>query len=325
MSKRRLKLAQSSAIRSKLREVGVRRIALTLEDTNPFAKRPNLAADMVELRRRKAAQLMAGYYSGTLRALQGVLADPRTKVIIRPNSFRFHRDVNVPVGNHGSRMRQTESIRLESGVTTNSKWEGLGPNYAEGEGRWEGLPPSVTLWRKTGQLSRAYRVWFASQQARLSNPESYYVGRPKEVANSSARLKTKYQPTKGYGYSSSVGAYLSKSTKSVLAQWQFTLVHPGLSNPVLNLIVRRPYLYGEARGFDMDRYGGVLNRTATTTKVFYSKGARAGMTIPRTVWGVRTEGLNRMALAEARRPMISRFARAAGQRELEALRKLLKR
>ena len=323
MSKRRLKLAQSSVLRSKLVEIGTRKIALKLEDTNPFAARPNLAADVVELRRRKAAALMAGYYSGTLRALQGVLDNPGAPVTLAPASYRFHRNVSIPVGNHGSRMRQTEEVRLESGVTTNAKWDGLGRAYARSEGkRWEGLPVSRTFWRKTGKLRDAYGAWFASQQSRLSNPRSYYSGNIKEVSNSASKLKTKFQPSRGYGYSSSTGAYLSKSTKSVLAQWQFSLRHPFLSNPVLNALIRRPYFSGVAKSLDnLDFY---LDRVQQTTNVTYTKGARKGMTISRTV-KVKTEGLNRMGLAEARRPMISRFARAAGRREIEALRKLLKR
>lgn len=324
MSKRRLKLTQSSALRSKLVEAGTRKVALTLEDTNPFAKRPNLAADVVELRRRKAAQLMAGYYSGTLRALQGVLDNPGAPVTLAPASFRFHRNVDVSVGNHGSRMPQTESIRLESGVTTNSKWEGLGPNYAAGVGRWKGLPVSRTFWRKTGKLRDAYNAWFASQQARLQNPRSYYAGNAKNITGDVNKFKRSRSPVPGYGFSAEVGAFIPKGTKRVLGRWQIFLKHPELSNPILDTLIRSPYVYGKARAFDLKANRDNLVSGTRQVDVTYTKGRLKGQTIPREV-KIRTEGLSRMGLAEARRPMISRFARAAGQRELEALRKLLKR
>lgn len=327
-SKRRLTLVKSGVgnyqpkIGNFLGDVR-RQVLLRIQDNDPKNPLANRARQIVELRRKKAAGLMAGYYSGTLRSLQSVLDNPGTGVWTSPAKLRFYRKVDVSVGDHGSKMKKVEQVRLESGSTTFSPWEGLSAKYANSEGRWSGLPKSRNIWRKTGKLKNAYNAWFASQQSRLVNPQEYFNGPVRRTPGTVNKLKIVNRPASGYISIPGVRGYVSSSTKQIISQWSFTLKHPGLSSPLLDSIIRDSYVRGVSSRFDAK-----LNRDMLVSyvprDVLYRKGKLAGRTISKSV-PVISEGLSRMGLAEARRPMISRFAKAAGEKELAAMRKLLKR
>ena len=327
-AKRRLNLVKSKVgnYRPKIGDFSGemrRQVILQLQDNDPKNPLVSRAKKMVELRREKAAKLMAGYYTGTLRSLQGVLDNPGTSVWLSPARLRFYRKIDVPVGNHGSKMKQTEQVRLESGSTTFTSWEGLSARYANAEGRWSSLPKSRNIWRKTGKLRDAYNAWFASQQSRLGNPKEYFNGQIRRAPGTVNNLKIVNRPASGYVAVPGMRGYVSSSTKQIISQWSFTLKHPRLSSPLLDIIIRDPYVTGTSGRFDAK-----INRDKLTTyvprDVVYSKGKLAGRTIRKSV-PIQSEGLSRMGLAEARRPMISRFAKAAGEKELAAMRKLLKR
>jgi hypothetical protein len=288
-------------------------------DTKPNSPlRPRLDT-ILQTRRNLAGSVASAYYVGMLRSVGEILANPKlppfsrnpalepddkhqrtrvlsrpTRVKIRENAMRVYAGQNLVTHYKMrdkllARIPVEEKVRLESGRDRPMGWLGLHPDYMHGTGKYSHLPPSTSFWMKTRKLQQAYAMFLMATLGKLSHVDAFVSDGVTEYPTVSAT-----------------------SSRPRLASLRFRVGVPPLAFPskAVEDLLRTSYMRGEALA------PGIPIRPVTPR--------RRGKTNTIEIARYDRSGINRLALPEARRPMIARYAAAVGRLELPTLRKVLK-
>lgn len=338
MSKRRLRINNATLrdLPGKSGAAIARRVRLDIADLNPRSPFKNRIGQVVARRQDQVARTMAAYYKGMVREVANTLRDPPMRAFVRlsedGDSFGFpvadrvmvRKPVTLSLDSGVSRNPTSDTFLIESGRQTAEPWQGLSPAYAASleNTRWQGLPRSIHFWRKTSKLNSRIAAWYATGFSRVNNPNNYKVGRIEEKKRFGKTAP--YSPGKtlsGYTALPREGVFVSSNTKQILSTYTFAVQHPRLGNVALDQILRKSYVTGKAQEY--------TNTRAKKVSLRYTKGPMRGRTITQMRQVSRLpedpQNLYRLLLPEQSRPMLARFAASVGRREMEVIRKMLKR
>lgn len=275
-------------------------------------KDPNSALSRYVNERRKETSVIARtFYAGMLRTVEYILKDPsgatngqlKSKPLNR-RTVNLQRSIKMDVVNSATQSQyQKVILPLESGRTTQTSWNELPSDYVavfDPSKEKDGSPQQIIAQAAKGQYRDPLRRWKGlplSPMIWRKTGRTYKAYRA-QLAKDWATVGA----SKRYGLNKPARILKKAGNGREISTTSFDIIYPTLGSAAMNRILRESFASGSPK-----RYGV---RTEVLGK---NAGPNGGPT-----------GVERMAYPEFKRPMLARFAAAAGRANRQALKNYLK-